>query len=285
MGTGVVLSCGYVHMLQPGSVSLTSPCVPTAFNTTYNSYSYLFAMLAGLVMYFIEFLVAQYIESVHLKKVQTTQECDDCSSTVGVSMVPYPPVVGDGAATPKQSTHSGHSHGGMIELYKTEWSRKKLVEAYLIEFGVTVHSIFIGLAVGVVDYPTLKVLLVALVFHQMLEGVALGARIADADLGLFSEILLPFIFSIAAPLGIGIGIAVINTLNPNGGETFLLVQGSFDSICGGILIYIGFSLLLIDFPRDMTKYCTGKYMRRKQAAMFFFLWLGAGIMAYIGKWL
>ena len=33
MGIGVVLSCGLVHMLQPASESLTSPCLPWEFNT------------------------------------------------------------------------------------------------------------------------------------------------------------------------------------------------------------------------------------------------------------
>ena len=34
-GTGVILSCALVHMLQPSNQSLTSPCVPRAFNTDY----------------------------------------------------------------------------------------------------------------------------------------------------------------------------------------------------------------------------------------------------------
>ncbi len=38
MGTGVVLACALVHMLQPSSQSLTSPCVPWEFNTDSNAY-------------------------------------------------------------------------------------------------------------------------------------------------------------------------------------------------------------------------------------------------------
>ena len=59
-----------------------------------------------------------------------------------------------------------------------------------------------------------------------------------------------------------------------------------DGICAGILLYIGFSLLLKDFPEDMEKYCAGKkHERAMRIAMFVALWLGAGLMAYIGKYL
>ena len=54
MGTGVVLACALVHMLQPSAQSLTSVCVPTEFNTDYPAYAFLFAMLAALVMQFVE---------------------------------------------------------------------------------------------------------------------------------------------------------------------------------------------------------------------------------------
>jgi solute carrier family 39 (zinc transporter), member 1/2/3 len=56
-GTGVVLACALMHMLQPANEALTSPCVPAAFNTVYPAYAFLFAMLASLTMHFIESMV------------------------------------------------------------------------------------------------------------------------------------------------------------------------------------------------------------------------------------
>ena len=94
---------------------------------------------------------------------------------------------------------------------------------------------------------------------------------------------MALVFSISAPVGIAIGIATASSLNVNG-ETYLLVQGIFDAVCGGILIYIGYSLLLIDFVRDMETVAVRPHKRLKQAAMFAFLWLGAGLMAFIGKY-
>ena len=177
-------------------------------------------------------------------------------------------------------SHYGHSHGVALDSHVL-----RTIEAYMIEFGVTVHSVFIGLAVGVVGDDDLRALIVALVFHQFFEGIALGSRIADAKLPHWQEFILSFVFSIAAPLGIAIGVGVVSTLNP-GGETFLMVQGTFDSVCGGILIYLGYSLLLHDFPRDMARHCKGKnHSNYLKAGMFATLWLGGGLMAFIGKYL
>lgn len=154
----------------------------------------------------------------------------------------------------------------------------------MIEFGVTVHSIFIGIAVGIAGYSTLVPLLIALVFHQLFEGVALGARISDANFNHMNELIFGAIFSVSAPVGIAIGIGVYTILNTNSVE-FLLVQGIFDAICSGILMYTGFQLLLLDFPRDMLHHCTGRYKRIMQAGMFASLWISAGIMAFLGKYL
>jgi zinc transporter 1/2/3 len=60
-----------------------------------------------------------------------------------------------------------------------------------------------------------------------------------------------------------------------------------DAICAGILLYVGFILLFLDFPRDM-KRATGSRAKRpllKALAMYMVLWVGAGLMAFIGRYL
>lgn len=96
--------------------------------------------------------------------------------------------------------------------------------------------------------------------------------------------MLASIFSIAAPVGIAVGIGVYSSLNVNGQE-YLLVQGIFDAICAGILLYTGFMLLFTDFPRDMLTHCNGKYKRLMQVGMFLSLWIGAGLLGFLGKYL
>lgn len=276
VGTGVVLACGLVHMLQPAAESLTSPCVPAAFNSDYPAYAYLFAMVAGLFMQLVEFLLTQLLIARFTKTEQnpasTQPESEERCAAPGKD---------DSAEHIDALKILAHSHAHGV-LAATE-PLPKLIEAYMIEFGVTTHSVLIGLALGIVSDDELTTLLIALTFHQLFEGVALGCRVAEAGFSRVNALLMALVFSVSAPLGIAIGIATASSLNVNG-ETYLLVQGIFDAVCGGILIYIGYSLLLIDFVRDMETVCVRPHKRPKQAAMFAFLWLGAGLMAFIGKY-
>ena len=353
MGIGVVLSCGLVHMLQPASESLTSPCLPWEFNTDYNAYAFLYCVLAILAMHFIDFSMEKYlmakwagvpasqqppthrdeIAMVKLGEAETavaqikvpadlpidpddkkdhhhhveeggediTKEHTDLPSPG--SSPPQSPSTGayKNLTSPMSLTHTSSAtnldyrvgkqlaslttagHDGHVHSILLAAGVKRTISAYLLEFGVTVHSVFIGLANGIDGDDQLHVLLVALVFHQMFEGIALGARIADANFPThWHEVFLTMLFSVAAPFGIAIGIGVKTGLNPNG-ETFLMVQGTFDAICSGILIYIGLVLLLRDFPEDMQRFCKGDW--RRMAGMFVFLYIGAGLMSFIGKYL
>lgn len=273
-GTGVILACALIHMIQPSTAALTSECVPAAFNTTYPSFSYLFAMVAALSMHLSEFLLSCYIfgndELEETEQVEEEdQDVDDCCQF----------------ADKEEGQKVDNNHQQMASnLEQARLDAKHISEAYMLEFGVAVHSVLIGLAVGVSDKDTLVALLVALVFHQVFEGVALGSRLSDTNLGLWNEVLLGAIFAVSAPVGIAIGIGVVTGLNTNG-QAFLLVQGVLDGICGGILLYTGFVFLLQDFPSDMKLCCHGKHRRLMQAGMFITLWVFALLMAMIGMYL
>lgn len=54
IGSGILLACSLVHLLQPASQSLTSPCLPIAFNTTYQAYAFMYCMLTFLMMQTLE---------------------------------------------------------------------------------------------------------------------------------------------------------------------------------------------------------------------------------------
>jgi zinc transporter 1/2/3 len=160
----------------------------------------------------------------------------------------------------------------------------RVLAAAMMEFGVAVHSIFIVLATGIVPDDELKTLLVALSFHQLFEGVALGARLSDArTLSSKVDYLLAVIFAVSAPLGIAAGIGAVGTIN-TGGPTYLALQGSFDAICAGVLLYLGFDLLIRDFAADVKRAEGSAYRRRLVPVMLAGLWVGGGVMALIGKY-
>lgn len=184
--------------------------------------------------------------------------------------------------------HNHHSH--MMSKEEASSPLQRIIAAVMMEFGVTIHSVFVGLAVGVVSDDKLTELVIALCFHQFFEGIALGSRLAEASFHQkHLEMLLSLAFSIASPVGMSVGVALISSgrLNPNG-STFLLVQGSFDGFCAGILLFLGYGLIFNDFTADMQRHCDRQCVEwrgLRRFGMFACLWTGAGVMAFLGKYL
>jgi zinc transporter 1/2/3 len=116
----------------------------------------------------------------------------------------------------------------------------QLTAIFILEFGVIFHSIFIGLTLAVSGGEFIT-LYIVLVFHQTFEGLGLGARLAEVPWPKskrWTPYLLGLGYGLSTPIAIAIGLGVRTTFAPEG-QTFLLVNGVFDSISAGILIYTG----------------------------------------------
>ena len=130
-------------------------------------------------------------------------------------------------------------------------------------------------------------------FHQFFEGIAIGAKLTGSRLGWQREVIFGAIFSLSAPLGIALGLFAAAASESLSSGSYLVSQGVLDCIGAGIMLYIGFSMLFVDFPVDVAALCdhvpagadkhrTATIMR---ASMFGAVWVGVIGMAVIGKWL
>lgn len=270
-GTGVLLSCALVHMILPSNEALTSECVTTFFNTDYPAMAFVVALAAILAMHAFEAFLTSFLTAT--PSVAPVAQLDE-DSNPGLVIEGGDPL----SIQEKEGKRQDDDTGDQM------FNAKQISEAYMIEFGIAVHSVFIGLAVGVSGRDKLLALLVALVFHQLFEGVSLGSRLADTTLGVWHEVILGGLFAVSAPIGIAIGMGVYRSILTDMGA-FLVAQGFLDGVCGGILLYTGFTFLLEDFGRDMELYCRGKHQRLMQTGMFITLWMFAGLMSLIGKYL
>lgn len=101
------------------------------------------------------------------------------------------------------------------------------------------HSILVGITLVVAgDYFFISLFLVIL-FHQLFEGIALGARTAELkDTKLAIKLTLATIYAIITPIGMTIGIGVLNKFNGNNPST-IIALGTLDSFSAGILIWTG----------------------------------------------
>ena len=165
----------------------------------------------------------------------------------------------------------------------TERSFRQQIAAFLIlEFGVIVHSVIIGLNLGVVgaEFTTLYPVLV---FHQSFEGLGIGARLSAIA---FPKRLnwLPWAlcaaYGLTTPMSIAVGLG-LRTTYTSGSFTANVVSGILDSISSGILIYTGLVELL---ARDFLFNPERTNDNKRLTFMVVCLFLGTAIMALLGKW-
>lgn len=274
VGTGIALACALIHMLQPAAAALTSECVPTAFNEDYAAYAYLFSMIAMLAMHCFEHVL------------RATMMAKANSAAAGAVTDVEKTARGDAVVVATTHAHAhAHTHHGENTIHVT-------VQSYSMEFAFTVHSVFIGITVGVVGRAELTALMVALCFHQFFEGIALGTRLADAELGKVQTAVFALVFAVSAPVGIASGISYVASVNPEG-VTYLLVQGVFDGVCAGLLLFVSAQLLMLDFPADAERHVRenlegqggARSARVVVGGMFLAVWVGAGAMAVLGRYL
>lgn len=154
----------------------------------------------------------------------------------------------------RASSTSQKSYGDMTELKnlsgdspETELAFMTQIAAFLIlEFGVLFHSVFIGLNLGVAGRSDFDSLFPVLVFHQSFEGLGIGARLSAIPFpSRLSSMpwLLCAAYGLTTPIAIAIGLGLRTTYD-NSSYTANLVNGLFDSISAGILIYTGFVEML-----------------------------------------
>lgn len=163
--------------------------------------------------------------------------------------------------------------------YKTQ-----LITIVILDLGIIFHSIFIGLTLAV-SGEGFNTLYIVLVFHQTFEGLAVGTRLVGVpwpESKSWKPYYLGLGYAFSTPLAIAAGLGVRASFEP-GSATTLLVNGVFDSIAAGNLIYTGLvELMAHDFlynPR------MADVSLRELLAATGLMALGAALMALVGLWI
>lgn len=180
-------------------------------------------------------------------------------------------------------THADREAAQSHRTFNPESYAAQLTAIFILEFGVIFHSVFIGLTLAV-SGAEFETLYVVLVFHQTFEGLALGTRLASVDWPKsrrWTPYLLGCGYAISTPIAIAIGIGVRSSFSP-GSQKTLIVNGVFDSISAGILIYTGLvELMAHEF--QFSEAMQNAPIREVLSAVFMMV-LGAGLMALLGEW-
>jgi solute carrier family 39 (zinc transporter), member 1/2/3 len=304
-GSGVIVATAFIHLLGPAEDALRNPCLTGAI-TDY-SWAEGIILMTIFVLFFIELMVMRFADfggqdAHHHEhpKHNSTRRSVDIERSSGATPSPYKDNakeasggVGDGRP-PTRNVHTpGEDHLGhsrehtdiedAANLLSFEEYKAQMTAIFILEFGIIFHSVFIGLTLAVAG-SEFNTLFIVIIFHQTFEGLGLGSRLALAPWPKNRK-LTPYVlalgYGLSTPLAIGIGLGVRKTYPP-GSQTTLIVNGCFDSISAGILIYTGLvELMAHEFMFSNTM---RKARIRTVLTAFGLMCLGAGLMALLGKW-
>ncbi|KAI8620086.1 ZIP zinc transporter-domain-containing protein [Chytriomyces sp. MP71] len=166
--------------------------------------------------------------------------------------------------------HSAAGTGSSLEL-----------STIILECGILFHSLIIGITLGVSDDASFTTLLIAIAFHQMFEGMALGVLIGRLNLSLPTRRLLCSLYPLTTPLGIAIGVAVHSSFNDASGA-IVLTRGVFNSLSAGILFFNAYTELMSEEVSHSAQFraLRGGFKMACLGAMY----CGAAVMAVIAIW-
>ncbi|KAM5586871.1 zinc transporter 1-like [Rosa sericea] len=255
---GVILATAFIHILPEAFATLTSPCLEENPWGRFPFTGFL-CMMSAIGTLMVDAMATGYYKKSSLKSTQVRMDEESRAGT---------------DATQGSNAQDSQELRSLSELFRHR------VIAQVLELGILVHSVIIGISVGAThDTDTIKPLLVALSFHQFFEGISLGGCISQAQFKSLSEAIMAAFFSLTTPIGIAIGIGISN-VDSETSPTALIVQGTLNSAAAGILIYMALiDLLAADF---MSPRMQGNM--RIQLGSYISLLLGTGCMSLLAKW-
>ncbi|CAN6834225.1 unnamed protein product [Brassica oleracea var. botrytis] len=243
---GVILSTGFMHVLPEAYEMLNSPCLTSeAWDFPFTGF---IAMVAAILTLSVDTFATSSFNKSH------------CNAS-------------------KTIPADGESGELVVDSAKVQMLRTRVI-AQVLELGIIVHSVVIGISLGASQSPeAAKALFIALMFHQCFEGLGLGGFVAHGKFKCLSVTIMSTFFAITTPLGIVVGMEIANTYDESS-PTALIVQGVLNAASAGILIYMSLvDLLAADFMHPKMQSNTGLQIMAHIALL-----LGAGLMSILAKW-
>ncbi|KAJ8060465.1 hypothetical protein OCU04_010789 [Sclerotinia nivalis] len=226
-GTGVIIATALVHLATHAALMFGNSCLG---ELKYEATTTAIMMAGAFIAFLIDFTGHRL---AHWRRQSTIERQ---AASISSQDNPHEEAAVKDQPTPTLA-HLSHHHDN--DNLGTTHANDGL-SIFILEAGIIFHSLLIGITLVVAGDSVFITLFIVIVFHQMFEGLALGARIAVID-GLHTTkyIILPMAFTLVTPTGMAIGIGVINQFNGNDPST-IIALGTLDALSAGILTWIGF---------------------------------------------
>jgi solute carrier family 39 (zinc transporter), member 1/2/3 len=282
-GTGIIISTAFVHLYTHAYLMFTNRCLT---GIEYEATTSAVVMAGLLVAFLVEYSSYRFIQAKGLKKCPrhtTTAEEVTMTGAKGTG----DPANGQSVDGNSALHNISHSHG------LADFDQNTILAVGVMEAGILFHSVLIGLTLVVAPDSSAntsgyyKTLLAVIVFHQFFEGLALGARIAllknsALHFGIWSKVLMASAFALITPLGMAIGIGVLNEFNGNDRGTIITIA-VLDALSAGLLLWVG----IVDMWARDWAVGGGEMMQAgglKTIIGLFSLIVGMALMSVLGKW-
>ncbi|KAI8083042.1 Zinc/iron permease [Halteromyces radiatus] len=294
-GTGVLLATAFVHLFPEAMSNFASPCLDEGWKV-YGSFAGVFCMISSFALQLLELAAVSNVDRlINKQKGQTNRNSNDCERqqfskvnninecTTIQRMDSLDSATGTSSEKNQEQLenhhHSGHVHSaGLLE---TENAFKD-INTIILELGIVMHSIIIGITLANTQSSQFVTLLIALVFHQFFEGIALGTRVNElVHVGWMRPLIMGLLYIIMTPIGISIGIGIHSSFNPNSPSS-VLASAILDSLSAGILLYNAYVSLMSTEINQNDDFRRSSWQRK--LVSFISMYVGAGLMALIGLW-
>ncbi|KAF7018955.1 hypothetical protein CFC21_032188 [Triticum aestivum] len=293
---GVILATGFIHILPDAFENLTSDCLPSDGPWKDFPFAGLGAMVGAIGTLVVDTVATGYFTRAHLNKdgahghgaISSSAAVVDEEKQAAAAAIEGARRHDGGEHDVHVHTHAthGHAHGSAALVAAVGGAEdekdtiRHRVISQVLELGIVVHSVIIGISLGASQDPdTIKPLVVALSFHQMFEGMGLGGCIVQAKFKARSIVTMILFFCLTTPVGIAVGFGISRVYNENS-PTALVVEGSLNSVAAGILVYMALvDLLAEDFMNPKVQ-SRGKLQLGINVSML----VGAGLMSMLAKW-
>lgn len=257
-GTGVIIATAFVHLMTHANLMWTNDCIgELAYEATGTAIT-----MAGLFLaFFVEYMGSRLLGGTHNHGHGHSEEGSEKNTGNSNEALASPP----------------HSHGPDEECIVQPNSH---VSVAIMEAGIVFHSILLGITLVVAGDSFFITLFIVILFHQMFEGLALGARISTLGGGLLIKLVLGLIFSLITPIGMAIGTGILSKFNGNDPST-LIALGTLDSFSAGVLLWTG---LVEMWAFDWIYGYLAKSSWLITTVAFISLLAGMILMSLLGKW-
>ena len=288
-GIGVIAATAWIHLLPEAFGMFGNPCIDPWWAIYGTNWVGIFALAAAFMVQLMELAGHSHV----------SPSAVSCHTHVPTGVEQnLRSIREDGQANIDNSTHRNKVDNGTVVTdkdassvtilkipgnkleYRTSPDMKR-ISIIVLEAGILTHSVIIGLTLGVASDSTFDALLIAICFHQLFEGLAMGSLVSDTNLSNVSKVVMALLYPLSTPIGIGIGIGVHSVYSENQ-PSLILIQGILESLSSGILIYSTYCELVGGEINHNAAFA--RYPRKFKLTCFLAMYLGAAAMAIIGYW-